>query len=69
MEFGINQMRPYNERRNQQVLVLVERRRLMPKQVAVKLHISIWNVYKILKRYRSVQICPNETIETNSKVA
>lgn len=68
-EVGGNVTRPYNERRNKQVMVLVERRGMMPKQVAVKLHLSIWNVYKIIRRYRNVQICPSDSIDSNTKVA
>lgn len=55
--------RPYNERRNKQVMVLVERRGLRRSQVmnwikkgktvkwvASHLHLTIWAVYKILNR-------------------
>ena len=46
-------MRAYNERRNRQVFVLIDRRKMMPKQVAAKFHMTIWSVYKILSRYKS----------------
>ena len=62
-------MRAYNERRNRQVWILVERRKLMPKQVAVKLGLSVWNVYQIIHRSRSVKVCQTKQIVLNSKVA
>lgn len=44
--------RPYNERRNRQVWVLVERRKKHPKEVALLLKITYVNVRKILSRFR-----------------
>lgn len=63
--------RSYNERRNQRVIILVERRRnpMMPKQVAIKLHLTLSNVYQILHRYRRVKVCQTSLSAENHKVA
>jgi DNA-directed RNA polymerase specialized sigma24 family protein len=44
--------RPYNERRNQKVIRLVERLGLPHKDVARRLRITATNVRQILFRYR-----------------
>lgn len=62
-------MRAYNERRNRHVVFLIERRKMEPKKVAIKLNLTIWNVYKIIHRYGTVQIIPNESIAQKQKVA
>jgi len=54
--------RPYNERRNRNVVVLVERRGIPHKDVAKKLKITVINVRQILYRHRHVTQC-NEQIK------
>jgi hypothetical protein len=55
--------RPYNERRNREVFILVERRRVHPKDVpAIMLklghRISYDSVRQIVRRYRSHHLKP-----------
>ena len=61
--------RPWNERRNRQIFVMIERRKIPPKKVAFMLGMTVWGVYKIIHRFRSVQICPIETHEEEQKSA
>jgi DNA-directed RNA polymerase specialized sigma24 family protein len=47
-------IRPYNERRNRKVIVLVERRKMPQKEVAHKLNLTHANVRWILFCYRKL---------------
>lgn len=58
--------RTYNERRNHQVIILVERRKLPPKEVAQRLHLTWSNVRKILSRFRKCHNLSQQNTVTNS---
>ena len=48
--------RTRNERRNRQIVVLVDRRKMPAKQVAMLLRLTYQNVRKILSRFRKGRI-------------
>lgn len=58
--------RAYNERRNRQIMVAIERRRMPQKEIAKRFNITWTNLRQIIYRWRRVTKCNGILVTSRS---